>query len=190
MNPGEEVTVELTTKATTAGAGYVSAAFSWLPRRPDLWRHGDDPEDHHQALRRGQGQLGQARDQRHDGQLIMRRACLPIASGRVRTSRRLRAKRRVKVSSQPTTRTGRVAALGPQTSGRAQTKTLTKDVKSAKITEQPSNQDRYGSASAKPSGASARSVSPSARPARPKLPPRLGGGNPHEKGYTTVGKPG
>src|SRR5580765_711334 len=28
VNPGEEVTVELTTKATTAGAGYVSAAFN------------------------------------------------------------------------------------------------------------------------------------------------------------------
>jgi hypothetical protein len=28
VNPGEEVTVELTTKATTAGAGYISAAFN------------------------------------------------------------------------------------------------------------------------------------------------------------------
>lgn len=28
VNPGEEITVELTTKATTAGAGYISAAFN------------------------------------------------------------------------------------------------------------------------------------------------------------------
>jgi len=59
--------------------------------------------------------------------------------------RALRAKRRVKGVESANYKDGACGGPRPADVWKGQTKTLTKDVKSAKITEQPSNQDRYGS---------------------------------------------
>lgn len=55
------------------------------------------------------------------------------------------AKHRVKGVESARYEDGICGGPKPNDVWKGQTKTLTKDVKSAKITEQPSNQDRYGS---------------------------------------------
>ena len=67
VNPGEEVTRRADHQGDHRRRRLRLRRVQLLPRRPDLRRHGDDPEDDHQALRRGQGRLGQARHQRNDG---------------------------------------------------------------------------------------------------------------------------